>query len=161
MLQYKLDGYNIVEILKMTVSDALAFFENNKITKTLATLEEVGLGYLSLGQMMDTLSGGECQRIKLASELHKSGNLYILDEPTTGLHMANVSELLELLQKLVANGSSVIVIEHNTDVMRQADWIIDIGPEAGKNGGEIMFSGYVKDMKNVNSITAKYLFNKR
>ena len=161
--QYKaeLDGYNIVEILKMTVSDALAFFENNKITKTLATLEEVGLGYLSLGQMMDTLSGGECQRIKLASELHKSGNLYILDEPMTGLHMANVSELLELLQKLFANGSSVIVIEHNTDVMRQADWIIDIGPEAGKNGGEIMFSGYVKDMKNVNSITAKYLFNKR
>ncbi|HIZ52804.1 MAG TPA: excinuclease ABC subunit A, partial [Candidatus Enterococcus avicola] len=78
-----------------------------------------------------------------------------------GLHMANVSELLKLLQKLVANGSSVIVIEHNTDVMRQADWIIDIGPEAGKNGGEIMFSGYVKDMKNVNSITAKYLFNKR
>lgn len=161
VLQYELDGYNIVDILKMTVSDALVFFENNKITKTLATLEEVGLGYLSLGQMMDTLSGGECQRIKLASELHKSGNLYILDEPTTGLHMANVSELLVLLQKLVANGSSVIVIEHNTDVMRQADWLIDIGPEAGKNGGEIMFSGYVKDMKNIDSITAKYLFEKR
>ncbi len=81
---------------------------------------------------MDTLSGGECQRIKLASELHKAGNLYILDEPTTGLHMANVSELLILLQKLVANGSSVIVIEHNTDVMRQADWLIDIGQKRGK-----------------------------
>lgn len=158
VLQYKLGGYNIVEILKMTVSDALVFFENEKIQKTLATLAEVGLGYLSLGQMMDTLSGGECQRIKLASELHKSGKLYILDEPTTGLHMANVGELLELLQKLVDNGSTVIVIEHNVEVMKQADWIIDIGPEAGKNGGEVLFSGLVKDMKKQkNSITASYL----
>lgn len=158
VLQYKLGGYNIVEILKMTVSDALLFFENEKIQKTLATLAEVGLGYLSLGQMMDTLSGGECQRIKLASELHKSGKLYILDEPTTGLHMANVGELLELLQKLVDNGSTVIVIEHNVEVMKQADWIIDIGPEAGKNGGEVLFSGLVKDMQHqANSITASYL----
>ena len=123
----------------------------------MGTLAEVGLGYLSLGQMMDTLSGGECQRIKLASELHKSGNLYILDEPTTGLHMANVNELLILLQKLVDNGSSVIVIEHNVEVMKQADWLIDIGPEAGKNGGEIMYAGYVKDMPKAASITASYL----
>lgn len=158
VLEYKLGGYTIVEILKMTVSDALAFFENQKIQKKLATLEEVGLGYLSLGQMMDTLSGGECQRIKLASELHKSGNLYILDEPTTGLHMANVGELLELLQKLVDNGSTVIVIEHNVEVMKQADWIIDVGPEAGKNGGKILFSGLVKDLKKqAESITAQYL----
>ena len=157
VLQYQLGGYNIVEVLKMTVNDALTFFENNKIKKTLGTLAEVGLGYLSLGQMMDTLSGGECQRIKLASELHKSGNLYILDEPTTGLHMANVNELLILLQKLVDNGSSVIVIEHNVEVMKQADWLIDIGPEAGKNGGEIMYAGYVKDMPKAASITASYL----
>lgn len=158
VLQYKLGGYNIVEILRMTVSDALAFFENPKIQKTLATLEEVGLGYLSLGQMMDTLSGGECQRIKLASELHKSGNCYILDEPTTGLHMANVSELLALLQKLVANGSSVIVIEHNVEVMKQADWLIDVGPEAGKQGGEILYSGPVAGLlQQTNSITAQYL----
>lgn len=142
----------------MTVSEALDFFENKKISKVLSTLEEVGLGYLSLGQMMDTLSGGECQRIKLASELHKSGNLYILDEPTTGLHMANVKELLDLLERLVNNGSSVVVIEHNVDVMKHADWIIDIGPEAGKNGGEIMYAGPVKEMKQVEqSLTAKYL----
>lgn len=157
VLQYKLGGYNIVEILKMTVSEALAFFENPKIQKTLATLAEVGLGYLSLGQMMDTLSGGECQRIKLASELHKSGNLYILDEPTTGLHMANVGELLELLEKLVANGSTVVVIEHNVEVMKQADWIVDVGPEAGKNGGRILYSGPVKGLSQVESITARYL----
>ncbi|MGX7013272.1 ATP-binding cassette domain-containing protein [Vagococcus silagei] len=158
VLQFKLGGYNIVEILKMTVSEALDFFENKKISKVLSTLEEVGLGYLSLGQMMDTLSGGECQRIKLASELHKSGNLYILDEPTTGLHMANVKELLDLLERLVNNGSSVVVIEHNVDVMKHADWIIDIGPEAGKNGGEIMYAGPVKEMKQVEqSLTAKYL----
>ncbi|WP_303218670.1 ATP-binding cassette domain-containing protein, partial [Enterococcus asini] len=157
VLQYKLGGYNIVEILKMTVSEALAFFENPKIQKTLATLAEVGLGYLSLGQMMDTLSGGECQRIKLASELHKSGNLYILDEPTTGLHMANVGELLELLEKLVDNGSTVIVIEHNVEVMKQADWIVDIGPEAGKNGGRILYSGPVKGLNKAESITARYL----
>lgn len=157
VLQYKLGGYNIVEILKMTVSEALAFFENAKIQKTLATLEEVGLGYLSLGQMMDTLSGGECQRIKLASELHKSGNLYILDEPTTGLHMANVGELLELLQKLVNNGSTVIVIEHNVEVIKQADWIVDVGPEAGKKGGQILYAGLVKDLPKTKSITANYL----
>lgn len=157
VLQYKLGGFNIVEILKMTVSEALAFFENPKIQKTLATLAEVGLGYLSLGQMMDTLSGGECQRIKLASELHKSGNLYILDEPTTGLHMANVGELLELLEKLVDNGSTVIVIEHNVKVMKQADWIVDIGPEAGKNGGRILYSGPVKGLTKAESITARYL----
>lgn len=157
VLQYKLGGYNIVEILKMTVSEALAFFENPKIQKTLATLAEVGLGYLSLGQMMDTLSGGECQRIKLASELHKSGNLYILDEPTTGLHMANVGELLTLLEKLVDNGSTVIVIEHNVEVMKQADWIVDIGPEAGKNGGRILYSGPVKGLNKAESITARYL----
>ena len=106
---------------------------------------------------MDTLSGGECQRIKLASELHKSGNLYILDEPTTGLHMANVGELLELLEKLVDNGSTVIVIEHNVEVMKQADWIVDIGPEAGKNGGRILYSGPVKGLTKVESITARYL----
>ncbi|MDH6365706.1 excinuclease UvrABC ATPase subunit [Enterococcus sp. PF1-24] len=157
VLDYKLADYNIVEVLRMTVSEALVFFRNNKIKKALSTLEEVGLGYLSLGQMMDTLSGGECQRIKLANELHKSGNIYVLDEPTTGLHMANVGELLALLQRLVDNGSTVIVIEHNTEVMKQSDWLIDIGPEAGKNGGEVVYSGLVKDFKNVNALTAKYL----
>lgn len=157
VLQYRIGGYNIVEVLQMTVSEALHFFSASKIQKTLATLEEVGLGYLSLGQMTDTLSGGECQRVKLASELHKSGQLYILDEPTTGLHLANVADLLKLLQKLVENGSTVIVIEHNVEVMRQADWLIDIGPEAGKNGGEIMYSGVVKEMPKDISITGSYL----
>lgn len=157
VLKYKLGNYNIVEILKMTVSEALEFFRNTKIKKALSTLNEVGLGYLSLGQMMDTLSGGECQRIKLANELHKTGNIYILDEPTTGLHMANVGELLVLLQRLVDNGSTVIVIEHNTEVMKQSDWIIDIGPDAGKNGGEVVYSGPVKEFADKDTITSEFL----
>lgn len=158
VLKYLLKGKNIVEILDMTIEEAITFFDDKKITKTLMSLREVGVGYLTLGQSVTTLSGGECQRIKLASELHKSGALYILDEPTTGLHMANVEQLLEILNRLVDNGSTVVVIEHNTEIMKQADWMIDLGPEAGKNGGTIVFEGIPQEsLQSEQSITGKIL----
>ncbi len=116
----------------MTVKNALHFFRRDEVVSTLKVLSEVGLDYMKLGQPLNTLSGGECQRIKLASELHQSGNIYVLDEPTTGLHLADIEHLLTILNRLVDNGSTVIVIEHNLDIMKQADWIIDLGPSGGK-----------------------------
>ena len=104
-------------------------------------MRDVGIGYLTLGQPLNTLSGGECQRIKLASELHKSGSIYVLDEPTTGLHMSDITHLLAIVDRLVDAGNTVIVIEHNLDVVRHADWIIDLGPEGGSKGGKIVFEG--------------------
>src|SRR5947207_9297050 len=104
-------------------------------------MSDVGLDYLSLGQPLSTLSGGECQRIKLASELHKDGSIYVMDEPTTGLHMSDITHLLTIMDRLVDDGNSVIVIEHNLDVIRNADWIVDLGPEGGSKGGEVVFEG--------------------
>ena len=101
----------------------------------------MGLGYLELGQPLSTLSGGECQRIKLASELHKKGNIYVMDEPTTGLHMADIEKLMMIIEKLVSAGNTVLVIEHNLDVVKRADWVIDLGPGGGRNGGEVLFEG--------------------
>lgn len=158
VLHYRLGGKNIKEILDMTVKEALQFFRRKEVISILKVLSEVGLDYMTLGQPLNTLSGGECQRIKLASELHQSGKIYVLDEPTTGLHMSDIENLLTILNRLVDNGSSVIVIEHNLDIMKQADWIIDLGPGGGKKGGEIMFTGTPHDLvTKCNSITAQYL----
>ncbi|SFL91346.1 excinuclease ABC, A subunit [Gracilibacillus orientalis] len=160
VLQYKLDGKSISDVLDMTVLESLSFFRRKEVIHTLKALSEVGLDYMTLGQPLSTLSGGECQRIKLASELHRSGNTYVLDEPTTGLHMSEVEHLLAILNRLVDNGSTVIVIEHNLDMMKQADWIIDLGPSGGKRGGEILFTGTPHDLvARSNSLTAHYLRN--
>jgi excinuclease UvrABC ATPase subunit len=158
VLGYKLNGKNITDVLDMTISDAVDFFENRDVSKQLQALHDVGLDYLTLGQPLSTLSGGECQRIKLAGELHKEGSIYVLDEPTTGLHTSDIAHLLAILNRLVDSGNTVVVIEHNIDVIRQADWIIDIGPEAGSGGGEVVFEGTPGDLKKVErSITAKYI----
>src|SRR6185436_19398581 len=115
----------------LTVREALGFFHQREIVRKLQAMSDVGLDYLTLGQPLSTLSGGECQRIKLASELHKRGSIYVLDEPTTGLHMSDITHLLAIVNRLVDGGNTVVVIEHNMDVIRNADWIIDLGPEAG------------------------------
>lgn len=160
VLQYKLNGKSISDVLDMTVLEAVQFFQEKEVVSTLKSLSEVGLDYMTLGQPLNTLSGGECQRIKLAGELHRSGNIYVLDEPTTGLHMSDVRRLVTILNRLVDNGSTVIVIEHNLDMMKQADWIIDLGPSGGKRGGEIMFAGTPRDLvTRGNSLTAQYLRN--
>jgi excinuclease ABC subunit A len=146
----------------MTVEDALNFFYSiPTITKKLQTLSDVGLGYLRLGQPATTLSGGEAQRIKLAAELSKRDTgktVYILDEPTTGLHFADVSKLLNVLKRLVDLGNTVIIIEHNLDVITSADWIVDLGPEGGAAGGRIVVAGTPEEVsENANSYTGKYL----
>ena len=143
----------------MSAGEALEFFDDNKkITKYLKALCTVGLDYLSLGQPTSTLSGGERQRLKLAKYLDKKGNIYILDEPTTGLHASDIEKIMELLDGFVKRGNTVIVIEHNIDVMKQADYIIDVGPDGGTAGGQIVFAGTVADMvANNDGITARYI----
>ena len=152
-------GKNIVEILEMSAEDAYAFFKDNKkLRKALGAMLEVGLPYLSLGQPLSTLSGGERQRVKLAKYLDKKGNIYVLDEPTTGLHASDVEKVMELLDGLVDRGNTVIVIEHNLDVMKRADWLIDVGPDGGTAGGEVVFAGTPKEMaERAHTITAEYL----
>jgi excinuclease UvrABC ATPase subunit len=158
VLEYQVDGRNIADVLALTVAHALEAFSQREIVRKLQAMSDVGLDYLTLGQPLSTLSGGECQRIKMASELHKQGNLYVLDEPTTGLHMSDTSHLLALLDRLVDAGNTVVVIEHNLDVVRNADWIIDLGPEGGSKGGRIMFSGTPGDLlEDPDSLTAQYL----
>lgn len=141
VLELRLHGKNIFDVLSMTIDEAAGFFTAARVLKRLAVLHDVGLGYLEVGQPLSTLSGGEAQRIKLASELHKEGNLYIMDEPTTGLHPSDIARLLTIVERLVNRGNTVIVIEHNLDVIRQADWVIDLGPEGGRKGGEIVAQG--------------------
>jgi excinuclease ABC subunit A len=155
-------GKNIAEVLNMSVIQAKEFFHGNpQIMAKLDTLDEVGLGYMKLGQPATTVSGGEAQRIKLATELSKKSTgrtVYILDEPTTGLHFVDVEKLLLVLRKLVNMGNSVFIIEHNPDIVKNADWIIDMGPEGGEMGGEIIAQGSVRDVaKNTHSYTGKYL----
>ncbi len=155
-------GKNIADVLDMTVYEALKFFENiPSIKRKLQTINDVGLGYIKLGQSSTTLSGGEAQRVKLASELSKRGTgktVYILDEPTTGLHFADVQKLLDVLNRLVNLGNTVIVIEHNMDVIKNSDWIIDLGPEGGDEGGKIVASGTPEQVsKAPGSYTGKYL----
>lgn len=155
---YKIKEKNIVDILKMTAAEALGFFGSETIINKIQTLDDVGLGYLTLGQSTSTLSGGEAQRIKLASQLHKKGQIYFLDEPTTGLHQADIEKLLGLLNQIVEQGNTVIVIEHNLEMIAQSDWVIDLGPEGGKNGGYLLYSGPTTDfLTNKESITAAYL----
>ncbi|ANB58981.1 excinuclease ABC subunit A [Anoxybacillus sp. B7M1] len=161
-LEVKYKDKNIAEVLEMTVEDALAFFENiPKIKRKLQTIYDVGLGYIKLGQPATTLSGGEAQRVKLASELHRRSTgrtLYILDEPTTGLHIDDIARLLKVLQRLVDNGDTVLVIEHNLDVIKAADYIIDLGPEGGDKGGQIVAVGTPEEIAEVKgSYTGLYL----
>lgn len=146
VLQISYRGRNISEILETTIDELAGFFDAPKIRKKLNVLVEVGLGYLEIGQALSTLSGGEAQRIKLASELHKKGNIYVMDEPSTGLHMADIKRLLGIIDNLVRKNNTVIVIEHNTDIIRQADWIIDMGPDGGSRGGEVLFEGLPQDL---------------
>jgi excinuclease UvrABC ATPase subunit len=141
VLQHKLRKKSISDVYEMSISEAGAFFTEPAIAKILKGLDDVGLGYLTLGQPLSTLSGGERQRLKLAAELGKSGNIYVLDEPTTGLHMNDVDTLIGLFDRLVDAGSTVIVIEHNLDVVSRADWVIDLGPGAGRDGGTVVFEG--------------------
>ena len=158
VLQYLYKEKNIVEIMEMSVADAVDFFEAKDIQRQLKSMETVGLGYLSLGQPLNTLSGGESQRLKLAKELNKKGNIYILDEPTTGLHLSDVSNILLIIEKLVEKGNTVIVIEHNLDVIRNSDWIIDLGPDGGTGGGEVLYEGPPAGLIDCErSVTAKYI----
>lgn len=162
VLEVEYKGKNIAQILKLTVDEAIDFFGNIKsIKRKLETIAEVGLGYLELGQASNTLSGGESQRLKISRELvkvTKDHTLYILDEPTTGLHFYDVEKLIKVLRKLVNNGNTVVVIEHNLDVIAQSDWIIDLGPEGGEKGGEIIAQGTVNDIINCKrSYTGEYL----
>jgi len=144
---------NIAEVLDMTVEEALVFFDRvPAIREKLQTLADVGLGYIKLGQPATTLSGGEAQRIKLATELARRATgrtLYILDEPTTGLHFADIERLLQVLQRLVDTGNTVLVIEHNLDVIKSADWIIDMGPEGGNAGGQVIATGAPEQIAQV------------
>jgi excinuclease UvrABC ATPase subunit len=158
VLQYKYKGKSISDVLAMSAEEALPFFDINEIAVKLHAINDVGLTYLTLGQPLSTLSGGECQRIKLASELHKKGSIYVMDEPTTGLHMSDIGNLLKIIDKLVDSGNTVVVIEHNIDVIKNADWIIDMGPEGGNKGGKIVFEGTPKEiLKAKGSLTGAYL----
>ncbi len=161
-LSVKYKGKTVSDVLDMTIEEALGFFGNiNAITKKLQTLNDVGLGYLRLGQPATTLSGGEAQRIKLAAELSRRDTgrtAYILDEPTTGLHFADVSKLLNVLKRLVDLGNTIIVIEHNLDVIASADWIVDLGPEGGEAGGRIVVAGTPEQVSESDkSYTGMYL----
>ena len=161
-LEVKYKGKSIADVLDMTVDDAVEFFSAiPKIYKKMVTLQEVGLGYIRLGQAATTLSGGEAQRVKLATELARRSTgktLYILDEPTTGLHAEDIRKLLDVLQKLVDGGDTVIVIEHNLDVIKVADHIIDLGPEGGNRGGTIVATGTPEQIAKVKeSYTGKFL----
>jgi excinuclease ABC subunit A len=161
-LEIRYKGKNIYEVLEMTVEDALDFFQNVPVVaKKLQTLMDVGLSYVHLGQNATTLSGGEAQRVKLAKELSKrdTGNtLYILDEPTTGLHFHDIEQLLGVLHRLRDRGNTIVVIEHNLDVIKTADWIIDLGPEGGDGGGEVIATGTPEDVAaNKKSFTGQYL----
>lgn len=157
--QYRLKGKSIDEVLAMSITEAVEFFEEKAIQRKLKQILAVGLGYMTLGQPLNTLSGGECQRLKLAKELSKKGNIYIMDEPTTGLHMADIKSILAIIERLVEKGNTVIVIEHNLEVMKAADWLIDVGVDGGIRGGEILYEGTPEQLINCqSSITAQYLF---
>jgi excinuclease ABC subunit A len=161
-LEVRFRGQSISDVLELTVGDGVEFFQNQpRIFQKLQTLADVGLGYIHLGQSATTLSGGEAQRVKLATELSKRDTgrtFYILDEPTTGLHFEDVRVLLDVLHRLVDRGNTVLVIEHNLDVIKTADWIIDLGPEGGKRGGMVVAAGTPEDVAaTTGSYTGQYL----
>ena len=163
-LEVRYKGKSIADVLEMSVEEALTFFANiPKLRRRLQTLHDVGLDYVKLGQPAPTLSGGEAQRVKLAAELCKVATgrtLYILDEPTTGLHFADIEKLLEVLQRLVDAGNTVLVVEHNLDVIKQADWVVDLGPEGGEAGGELIAAGTPEQIaESEGSATGEYLRN--
>ncbi|MED1673003.1 ATP-binding cassette domain-containing protein [Pallidibacillus thermolactis] len=156
-LSFRYQGKNIVEILDLTIDEALDYFQIPKIIKRVNMLKEVGLGYLTLGQTTSSLSGGELQRLKLASHLQKEGQIYILDEPSLGLHTKDNDKLLDVFQKLVERGNSVIIIEHNLDFIAASDWVIELGPGGGKQGGEVIFEGKPEELLQVKTPTSKWL----
>jgi excinuclease ABC subunit A len=175
ILAVEYNGKNIDDILNMTVDDAISFFNSpvktkysnaaEKISLRLQPLADVGLGYIRLGQSSSTLSGGEAQRVKLASFIGKgknaTGTLFIFDEPTTGLHFHDIGKLLDAFNMLIKQGNTIIVIEHNMDVIKSADWVIDLGPEGGDEGGKIVFEGTPENLaKCKDSVTGKYLAEK-
>ncbi|GHG02871.1 excinuclease ABC subunit A [Deinococcus piscis] len=158
VLEYHLRGKNISEVLDMTAEEALAFFSEKKIKAVLQAMNDVGLGYLKLGQPLSTVSGGEGQRLKLATELHKQGSVYVMDEPTTGLHLSDIGLLMGLIDRLVDAGNTVILIEHQLDVIRQADWLVDLGPEGGHAGGEVLYEGPPTGLRaEKRSITGRFI----
>ncbi len=158
VLAYHLRGKTISDVLDMTAEEALTFFTEKKINPVLRAMNDVGLGYLRLGQPLSTVSGGEGQRLKLATELHKQGSVYVMDEPTTGLHLSDIGLLMGIIDRLVDARNTVILIEHHLDVIRQADWIIDLGPEGGSAGGDVVFEGPPQELKNcTQSITARFI----
>jgi excinuclease ABC subunit A len=162
VLDIRYQGLNIHEVLQLTVKEALSFFsESKRLVTRLKVLSDVGLGYLRLGQSATTLSGGEAQRVKLASHLAQAtcaGTLFIFDEPTTGLHFDDIAKLLSAFQRLIQNGGSILIIEHNLDVIRSADWVIDLGPEGGDRGGQIVAQGTPEHIAAArNSYTGRYL----
>ena len=160
-LEVRYKGKSIADVLDMTVDQAVEFFENvPSIYKKIRVLQEIGLGYIKLGQPSNSLSGGENQRVKLATELAKKDTgktLYILDEPTTGLHFEDIRVLLGVITRLVDKGNTIIVIEHNLDVVKCADYIIDLGPEGGRGGGRIMAEGTPEEVASANTPTAQFL----
>ena len=167
VLELSYHGHSIHDVLEMTVADALRFFASVEglrirgagIGRGLQILDDVGVGYLHLGQSLSTLSGGEAQRLKLASELTRTGNVYVMDEPTTGLHPADIDRLLGIVDRLIAGGNTVVVIEHNLDVIAAADWIVDLGPEGGRDGGAILTVGTPETIAahHATSHTGRYL----
>ncbi len=158
MLKYQYKGKNIAEVMNMTVRQAIRFFENTDFVNKLDMLEQVGLGYLHLNQSMTTLSGGELQRVKLADKLEERGQIFILDEPTDGLHLDDIRRLMKLFNKMTDQGNTLFIIEHSLDVMKDADYIVELGPEGGQAGGEILFTGTPKEMlESSGSVTREYL----
>ncbi len=156
-LSYRYEDKNIVEILDLTIDEAINYFNMPKIIKRVNTLKDVGLGYLTLGQTTSSLSGGEIQRLKLASHLQKEGQIYLLDEPSLGLHTEDNEKLLDIFQRLVKRGNSVIIIEHNLNFIAASDWVIELGPGGGKQGGQIILEGTPEEMLNAETLTAKWL----
>ncbi|AZI41402.1 excinuclease ABC subunit UvrA [Deinococcus psychrotolerans] len=158
VLTYHLRGKSIADVLEMTAEEALAFFTEKKVRSVIQAMNDVGLSYLKLGQPLSTVSGGEGQRLKLAGELHKKGSVYVMDEPTTGLHLSDIGMLMRLIDRLVDSGNTVILIEHHLDVIRQADWIIDLGPEGGSAGGEVLYEGPPSGLKACErSLTGQFI----
>ena len=154
VLKYKLNNKNISEVLNMTIEEALMFFDNTEIKNKLQILKDVGLEYLRLGQTLDTLSGGEVQRVNMSKYLDKKGSIYVFDEPTQGLHLKDIEVLKKAMRNMIQKSNSVIVIEHNLDFIIDSDYIIDMGPDAGKNGGKIIFNGFIDDLIKTNTYTA-------
>jgi excinuclease UvrABC ATPase subunit len=162
VLEYHLGGRDISEVLAMSVTEAEEFFGTGEARTPAAhaileRMAAVGLGYLSLGQPLTTLSGGERQRLKLAIHMAEKGGIYVLDEPTTGLHMSDVADLLSCLERLLERGATLVVIEHNLDVIKRADWVIDLGPGGGAQGGRLVFQGTPEELVRSEGATARYL----